>query len=173
MTEVSTVHRRIANTYVDDFAKYANGAELALMQQVFRALPARVCEKVKYVNYSREVKAAKVSAAIDLFIKAGIACPAIHSDSNGIPLGAEEEPSVRKLLFLDVGIMNYANGLSLSRLAQHPRKGCPGPPNALVILRGWTRGRSTVDKGKSSGGLSRVQRWATQSPTVNFASASG
>lgn len=115
--EVSAVHRRIVNTYIDDFAKYAYGADLALMQSVFRAIPARVGEKVKFVNYSRESKAAKVASVIDLFIKARIACPVVHSDSNGIPLGAEERPSVRKLLFLDVGLMNYANGLTWTRLS--------------------------------------------------------
>lgn len=54
-------------TYIDDFAKYAEGADLALMQSIFRAIPAHVGEKVKYVNYSRDVKAAKISAVIDLF----------------------------------------------------------------------------------------------------------
>lgn len=116
-SEVSSVQRRIVNTYIDDFAKYSEGADLALMQGVFRAMPAHVGEKVKYVNYSRENKAAKVSAVIDLFIKARIACPVVHSDSNGIPLGAEERPAVRKLLFLDVGLMNYANGLTWTRLS--------------------------------------------------------
>ena len=117
LSEVSSVQRRIVNTYIDDFAKYSNGADLALMQGVFRAMPAHVGEKVKYVNYSRENKAAKVAAAIDLFVKARIACPVVHSDSNGIPLGAEERPAVRKLLFLDVGLMNYANGLTWTRLS--------------------------------------------------------
>ena len=117
LSEVTSVQRRIVNTYIDDFAKYSNGADLALMQGVFRAMPAHIGEKVKYVNYSRENKAAKVSAAIDLFVKARIACPVVHSDSNGIPLGAEERPSVRKLLFLDVGLMNYANGLTWTRLS--------------------------------------------------------
>ena len=112
MEDVSAVHRRIFNTYIDDFAKYASGTDLALMQNIFRSIPAHVGEKVKYVNYSREQKAAKVASAIDLFVKARIACPVVHSDCNGLPLGAEERATVRKLLFLDVGLMNYANGLT-------------------------------------------------------------
>ncbi len=112
MMQVSAVHRRVVNTYIDDFAKYATGTDLALMQNVFRQLPNQVGKKVKYVNYSREHKAAAISNVLELFIKARIACPVIHSSANGIPLGAEESPAVRKLLFLDVGLMNYANGLS-------------------------------------------------------------
>ena len=87
------------------------------MQGVFRAIPSHVGEKVKYVNYSRDVKAAKIASVIDLFVKARIACPVVHSDANGIPLGAEERSSSRKLLFLDVGLMNYANGLSWSQFS--------------------------------------------------------
>ena len=117
IVNASSVHRRIVNTYIDDFAKYSLGADLALMQSVFRAIPAHVGEKVKYVNYSRDVKAAKVASIIDLFIKARIVCPVVHSDANGIPLGAEERMSSRKLLFLDVGLMNYANGLTWSQLS--------------------------------------------------------
>ena len=117
MAEVVKVHRRIVNTYIDDFAKYANGADLALMQNVFRALPMHVGEKVKYVNFSRDCKAAKVAMVIDLFVKARIAYPVVHSDSNEIPLGAEEDPSVRKLLYLDVGLLNYANGMTWTRMS--------------------------------------------------------
>ena len=116
MSGVTSVHRRIFNTYIDDFAKYANGADLALMQGVFRSMPTQVGRKVKYVNYSREHKAASIASVIDLFIKARIACPVIHSACNGIPLGAEERQDVRKLLFLDVGLMNYANGFTSSDL---------------------------------------------------------
>lgn len=111
---VSSVHRRIFNTYIDDFAKYSTGSDLALMQSVFRQLPSQVGKKVKYVNYSREHKAATISNVLELFIKARLACPVIHSDSNGLPLGAEERHDIRKLLFLDIGLMNYANGLTTS-----------------------------------------------------------
>ena len=116
MVAVSAVHRRIFNTYIDDFAKYASGADLALMQRIFRAIPAHVGEKVKYVNYSREHKSVQVASVIDLFVKARVACPVVHSDAGGIPLGAEERANVRKLIFLDVGLMNYANGLHASAL---------------------------------------------------------
>ncbi len=113
MAQVSAVHARIIDTYVDDFAKYASGADLALMQRILLSVPAHVGEKVKFVNYSREHRAAKVSSILDLFVKARIVCPVVHSDAGGIPLGAEERPEVRNLLFLDVGLMNRVNGLSL------------------------------------------------------------
>ena len=111
MPEVTAVHRRITNTYIDDFAKYASGTDLALMQSIFRSMPAHVGEKVKYAAYSRDQKAAKVASAIELFVKARLACPVVHADCNGLPMGAEERPAVRKLLFADCGLMNYANGL--------------------------------------------------------------
>jgi len=113
MAQVSAVHSRIIDTYVDDFAKYASGADLALMQRILLSVPAHVGEKVKFVNYSREHRAAKVSSILDLFTKARVVCPVVHSDAGGIPLGAEERPEVKKLLFLDMGLMNKVNGVSL------------------------------------------------------------
>lgn len=52
--EVGDVHRSIAETYHDDFSKYARSNQLALMQRIFRTIPRIVGNKVKYSNISRE-----------------------------------------------------------------------------------------------------------------------
>ena len=40
LADVTAVHRSIANTYQDDFSKYAKQKDLALLQKVFRQIPA-------------------------------------------------------------------------------------------------------------------------------------
>ncbi len=116
LAEVSEVQEQILGTYVDDFAKYANGRDLALMQTIFRRIPTQVGQKVKYVNFAREVKSREVKSILDLFAKARVLSTVFNSDANGVPLGAEEDREVWKPLFLDVGLMNHANGFGEAEL---------------------------------------------------------
>ena len=111
MQEVASVQEQILATYVDDFAKYANGRDLAAMQSIFRRIPAHVGKKVKYVNFARDMKSRDVKSVLNLFAKARVLAQVFNTDANGIPLGAEEDQDVWKPLFLDVGLMNHANGL--------------------------------------------------------------
>lgn len=109
--EVTAVHRSIAETYQDDFSKYAKQKELVLMQRVFRSIPGMIGNKVKYSNVSKDHRSREIKAVIDLLIKARICNPVYHSHCTGLPLMADVRDTVYKLLFMDVGIAAYLTGL--------------------------------------------------------------
>jgi len=111
LKEVTQIHRSIAETYQDDFAKYAKHKDLVLMQKIFRQVPKIVGEKVKYSNLSRENKAGEVRAVIDLLVKARVCHQVHHSHCSGVPLTADINENVYKLLFMDVGMAAYLTGL--------------------------------------------------------------
>ncbi len=111
LTEVTAVHRSIAGTYQDDFSKYAKHKELALMQKVFRQIPRIIGQKVKYSNISKEDKSRDVRAAIDLLVKARVCHQVFHSHCSGVPLTADMNENVYKMLFMDVGMAAYITGL--------------------------------------------------------------
>lgn len=54
---------------------------------------------------------------MNLLLDAGVLTQATHSSGNGIPLGAESDPDVRKLFFLDVGLLCSATGFSTRDIA--------------------------------------------------------
>ena len=110
-TEVADVHREIVDTYVDDFAKYAQNQNLALLQRVFASVPRMLGRKIKYVNLAPDERAARVRTMIDLLAKAQVVLPVFHSHCSGIPLGADIDDAVFKLAFLDVGLANHLCGL--------------------------------------------------------------
>ncbi len=56
-------------------------------------------------------RAKDVRQALDMLATANIVTLAHHSDANGLPLGAETNPSVFKPFFLDVGLMNAVCGI--------------------------------------------------------------
>ena len=116
--EASAVQSQILQTYRDDFAKYASDRRLALLQTLFTGLPRWVGKKAKYVNFSREDLSRDVKAGLELLRKAKVFTAVRHADGNGTPMAAEENPSVWKPLFLDVGLMNKAEGLDAATVAR-------------------------------------------------------
>ena len=110
LTEVTAVQRSIADTYQDDFAKYAKQKDLVLLQQVFRYIPRGLGKKVKYSNMVREEPSIRVKNVIELLANARICHQVFHCHCTGIPLYADINPSAYKLLFMDVGMVNHICG---------------------------------------------------------------
>jgi uncharacterized protein len=110
-SEVKAVHCEIIETYIDDFSKYTRNKDLALLQRIFASIPRLLGQKIKYVNLAQGERAALVRAMIDLLIKSQVLIPVWHSHCSGVPLGADINDTVFKLLFLDVGLANYICGV--------------------------------------------------------------
>ena len=109
--EVAAVHRSIAETYQDDFAKYARGSQLVRLQLLFRSIPGSVGRKVAYRTLDADSRSSDVRDAIELLVKARICNRVIHSHCSGLPLGAGIDDRTYKLLFMDVGLMNHVCGV--------------------------------------------------------------
>ncbi len=110
------VHRSILQTYEDDFAKYAPKVDPALMQSIFRKIPAMVGQKVKYVNFARDVLSRDVKNALDCLMKARVCHGVRASTCSALPLEASVSESAWKLLFLDIGLMNHACGIDYAAI---------------------------------------------------------
>ncbi len=111
--ECERVQQSILSTYQNDFSKYGWRGNTSRIQQVFNRLPHLVGGKFKYSHVDRTAQARDVGAALRRLCLARIACKVHHSSSNGVPLGAEIDERKFKVLFLDVGLLCRACGLSL------------------------------------------------------------
>jgi predicted AAA+ superfamily ATPase len=118
--DVADIHRSITDTYQDDFSKYTRSSQLALMQRVFRTIPRIVGKKVKYSNISREHPSKNIKNALELLSKAKICHRIYHSHCSGLPLNADIKETVYKLLFMDIGMMNFICGNDWSFLQSFP-----------------------------------------------------
>ncbi|MFH2059876.1 MAG: ATP-binding protein [Pseudomonadota bacterium] len=118
--DVADIHRSITETYQDDFSKYAQSHQLALMQRVFRTIPRIVGKKIKYSNISREHPSKNIKDALELLSKAKICHKIYHSYCSGLPLNADIKETVYKLLFMDIGMMNYICGNDWTFLQSFP-----------------------------------------------------
>lgn len=115
LAAASEVHTGIIQTYRDDFPKYVGTRSLARIQHVFNFAARNVGQKVKYAQFSSDDKSATIKTDIELLCMARVLHKVQHSHCNGLPLQAEVEEKIYKLLFLDVGLMNAICGLDWQR----------------------------------------------------------
>ncbi|MBW2366554.1 MAG: ATP-binding protein [Deltaproteobacteria bacterium] len=172
MIDSRDIHRSIVQTYRDDFAKYSHEPTLGRIHTVFNAMAWIVGEKVKYTNISREDRAKDLKQAIGLLTKARLLIPAFHSNCSGIPIRSGINEKFYKLYFLDIGLLNYLNGLEWAHIstladrsllnegvlaeqfiAQHLAYRYEGlePPDLFYWLREKKTGNAEVDFVASAG----------------------
>ncbi len=108
LAHVEEVKRSLFTSFRDDFAKYRRRVDVAAVRKIFEQIPKIVGQRVKYVKLDREMRSSKVAETLDMLSQARVITKVRHSSSNGIPLAAEAEDAIFKLLFLDVGLMTTA-----------------------------------------------------------------
>jgi len=112
--ECDMLKQAILSSYIDDFAKYGTRMNVDLIRNIFAKLPFLVGLKFKYSAISRTVRAREIRRMTRNLFKAGIATPIFSSSCNGIPIKAEKNADVFKILFIDVGLLCRACGLNSS-----------------------------------------------------------
>jgi uncharacterized protein len=104
----------LISAYEDDFSKYKKRSSPSLIRMVFRSVVEQNGQKYVYSKALPDANHMQVKDALELLIKAGLIIPNTHSAANGIPLGAEVNPKMRKFIVFDSGIFQRILGLKLS-----------------------------------------------------------
>lgn len=118
LEEVARVHRSVAGTYADDFAKYARNADLGRLRRLFPAIARSVGDRVRYSRLDPESRAEPTRRAVDRLVRARLCHRVIHSHCSRVPLGASAVERAYKLVFLDVGLMNHLSGVTPAMAAE-------------------------------------------------------
>ena len=118
LKDVSEVHNSIIETYREDFPKYVGSRSLVRIQHVFNFAARTVGNKVKYSQFSSQDQSVTIKKDIELLCMARVLSKVIHSHCSGLPLQADIEEKIYKLIFLDVGLMNAICGLGWNNVSQ-------------------------------------------------------
>ena len=113
LLEVQRIQTALVETMQVDFAKYGPRRMHELVRSTYRHVAQNVGRKIKFVNISREERAADVRCALELLTLSRVVHPVVHTSANGLPLGAERDERHFKVLFLDIGLVNRLCGLNL------------------------------------------------------------
>ena len=110
--ELDNLKHNILQTYQDDFHKYEQVTHIPLLRRVFQTIPRVIGQTLKYAHIDRDSKSTQVRAALEALQLARIIRMVYHSHANGLPLRAEIDPKIFKVIFLDIGLQCTALGLN-------------------------------------------------------------
>jgi predicted AAA+ superfamily ATPase len=100
--------------FYDDFAKYKTRVPTSRLREVFLSVMEQTGGKFVYSRASQNANHEQIREAVELLTLAGLVHPVTHTSANGIPLGAETNPKIRKYLIFDTGILQRFLRLDLS-----------------------------------------------------------
>jgi predicted AAA+ superfamily ATPase len=123
MDDCEAVLQSILDTYRDDFHKYASQVETLRLQRIFDRVAGYLNRKVKYAALDPGEQSRETKKMLQLLTQAKLISPIYHTHANGVPLGAEADLSVYKLLFLDVGLVNRMLQLSWREIRNLDERG--------------------------------------------------
>jgi len=96
----------LITTFRDDFARYAGRMDALILDNVLLAAASMLGRKFVAARVGEGVKQHQASRALELLCQARLCHRVLHTAANGIPLGGEVNPRLRKVLLLDVGLVH-------------------------------------------------------------------
>ncbi len=96
-------------TFRDDFNKY--GKDTDLLRKTLRSAADQLGGKFVLSRVADDVRSVVAKAALEQLCMARVLTPVRHSSANGIPLGAEGNERLFKVIALDVGLLSSQLGL--------------------------------------------------------------
>lgn len=106
----SDIPQNLVEAYQYDFVKYAKSFQVKYLDLLFMRIPQQLGKKFKFSQVG-EYRKRDLEPCLDLLATTGIVHKVFHSDSQGIPLGAQIDLDTFKLIFLDVGLTQFILGL--------------------------------------------------------------
>lgn len=116
LLEVQAVLDDLISSLQNDFTKYKSKIKSSTILQVYRAVVQQVGNKFSYTYPESTLKNDKIREVLELLRMAGLIYTVTHSACNGIPLGAEINPKMKKILLFDTGIFQRILGLDIKAL---------------------------------------------------------
>lgn len=117
------VLQEIAATYRQDFEKYGRKAQVKYLEQLFRQTPHLIGKEFSYQEIHGEYRKRELAPALELLERANIIHIIRHSSGQGIPIGAEVDFDIFKVIYLDIALCQTLLGSDVSIWFLRPLEG--------------------------------------------------
>jgi uncharacterized protein len=111
ISKCAGIHADLMESFRQDFLQYARKHQQPLVEKLFNEIPGLAGRKFKSTAISGDHRKREIAPALDLLEKAGIVHKVLHSPGQGIPLGANADREIFKVLFLDCALAQSVLGL--------------------------------------------------------------
>ncbi len=101
--DVKIIHSELIYAYEQDFGKYAKKHQIKYLNLLFLKAIEQLAQKFMYARIG-EYQKRELAPALELLEKAGLIYKVMYSAGQGIPLGAQADSNIFKIVFLDVGL---------------------------------------------------------------------
>jgi uncharacterized protein len=128
MLETDVVKHAIFNTLRDDLHKYRPNIDSGILISTLSRFPNFVGKKIVYSKLHEAENTRNTHKSLRILELARIIYGVSHTAGNGVPLGAEQNPSKQKGLFIDCGLLNTSLGLTLIDF--------PSPDSVIQVQNG-------------------------------------
>lgn len=118
--EINNIKQNILQGYQEDFYKYGRVKQIPLLRRTFKTLPSLMGQKIKYTHVDPDSKSIQVKEAIGYLNLAKVIHLIYHSHATVLPLGAQIDLKIFKILFVDIGLLCATLGLSHSSILYAP-----------------------------------------------------
>lgn len=116
LISVRYIQNQILQTYIADFPKYNSRIQLDRIERIFSACVLQLGKKIIYQRLDLSSQPRDIRRIVELLIDARVLLPCLHTNANSIPLAGEADPSIQKIYFLDVGLVNAMMDLDLAAI---------------------------------------------------------
>jgi len=106
------LQRDLVAAYRDDFNKYRKRVPTDLLRRVMDAVPKQLGDRFVYNHVDTDSSHRNLKQAVDMLTLARVCHRIEHTAGNGLPLGAESNPRLFKMMMTDIGISTVQLGLS-------------------------------------------------------------
>ncbi|GHT07167.1 ATPase [Bacteroidia bacterium] len=100
----------------NDFAKYKKRVPAARINEVFTSVAHQAEGKFVYEHVSQNLNNEQVKSSLQLLLDAGLCYQITHSSANGVPLGANINPKIRRIIPFDTGLCQRILNLDVSHI---------------------------------------------------------
>lgn len=106
------IQQDLLATIRDDFNKYRNRIDTDLLSNILSSVSEQLGNRFIATRVKNASRTDEVKKALSLLQKARVCHRVSHTSGNGLPLGAESNEKIFKVLLLDVGLAAIQLGLS-------------------------------------------------------------
>jgi uncharacterized protein len=99
-------------SYRDDFNKYRKHVSADLLRRVLDTVPKQMGGNFVYQQVDADSSHRNLKLALEMLVLARVCHRIEHTAANGLPLGAEGNPRLFKVIMLDIGLSTAQMGLS-------------------------------------------------------------
>jgi len=117
------VLKQISETYRQDFEKYARKSQIKYLEQLFRQIPHLTGKEFSYKAIHGEFRKRELAPALELLERANLIHFVRYASGQGIPIGADIDFDIFKVLYLDTGLNQVILGSDVSVWFLNPLSG--------------------------------------------------